>query len=362
MFTCPNCGHRLNKTFNAHGVHWTCDRCAGRAVGIALLRYARGDEAVRHLLRATSQPGVAEGKSCPVCSKATREVVVPEGFVVDVCRPCNFVWFDATEIALPPKPVRRPPEPKVASEGEIRMQQLMARERFKELSKEAQAFEPDLHDWRTLPAVFGMPVEIDRVNLQREPVATWAVLILIALASVASFGNLEWAVERFGLVPADWLRGGGITLASSFFLHAGWLHLLGNLYFLLNFGDNVEDYLGRRRFLLLLASATLAGHALHIALDPAATVPCIGASGGISGLIAFYALKFPQARLGWLFRIYVHFKWVRLPVWGWFCLWMFLQLLGLLQQMSGLSRVSSAAHLGGVLAGFGFWLLWRNRF
>jgi membrane associated rhomboid family serine protease len=136
--------------------------------------------------------------------------------------------------------------------------------------------------------------------------------------------------------------------------------LLGNLYFFITFGDNVEDYLGHKRFALLLVAATLTGAALHIAINPSSDIPCVGASGGISGLIAFYAFRFPEARLGWLFRMGLYFRWIRIPAWGWFGIWMLFQALGLILQVSGLSRVSAAAHLGGVLAGVLFWALWRK--
>jgi hypothetical protein len=78
------------------------------------------------------------------------------------------------------------------------------------------------------------------------------------------------------------------------------MHLAGNLYFLLVFGSNVEDCLGKWRFFALILLATLAGDVLHVLAQPSSIVSCIGASGGISGLIAYYVLKFPHARLDFL--------------------------------------------------------------
>src|SRR5437870_11119967 len=75
--------------------------------------------------------------------------------------------------------------------------------------------------------------------------------------------HLEEMIHRFGLIPAQLWRYGGLTWISSFFLHGGFWHLISNLYFLLLVGDNVEDYLGRGRFVLLLTLATLGGDALH---------------------------------------------------------------------------------------------------
>jgi membrane associated rhomboid family serine protease len=74
-------------------------------------------------------------------------------------------------------------------------------------------------------------------------------------------------------------------------------------------------------------------------------------------VIAFYALQFPRARLGFLVRFY----WVSIPAWIWMALWVFLQFIGTAAQMEGVSNVSSLAHLGGVLVGVVAWIVWRNR-
>jgi membrane associated rhomboid family serine protease len=95
--------------------------------------------------------------------------------------------------------------------------------------------------------------------------------------------------------------------------------------------------------------------------DPRGAVPCIGASGGISGLIAFYALKFPHARLGILFRYYyVYFKWIQFPAWVAFILWILLQFWGAYKQIAGFSNVSALAHLGGTALGVLLWAVWKK--
>jgi membrane associated rhomboid family serine protease len=156
-------------------------------------------------------------------------------------------------------------------------------------------------------------------------------------------------------------RSGGVTMLTAFFVHGGWLHLVGNLWFLVVFGDNVEEFLGRARWLLLLGSATVAGMLLHAFGDARSAVPVVGASGGISGLIAFYALRFPRARLGFLLIVRFVPIWLTLPAWGGFALWMLMQVLFLIEQLSGFGRVSALGHLGGVLAGVVAFLVARKR-
>jgi len=133
------------------------------------------------------------------------------------------------------------------------------------------------------------------------------------------------------------------------------------MYFLLVFGDNVEDFLRPLRYLTLIALAAFIGDLAHIAVDPQSQIPCIGASGGIAGVITFYLLNFPLVRLEFLMRWgFVWFRWIRLPAWSVFILWIFFQLIGALEQKAGMSSVSSFAHLGGAAVGVVAWLIWRK--
>ncbi|HTQ51742.1 MAG TPA: rhomboid family intramembrane serine protease [Candidatus Acidoferrales bacterium] len=220
--------------------------------------------------------------------------------------------------------------------------------------------EPDA-TWKTVPAVLGLPVEMDSDPLTRVPLATLSLSILIAAVSFWAFFDLENVTQKFGLIPNQAWRYGGLTFLTSFFLHGGIFHLVSNLYFLIVFGIHVENYLSARRWLLLVFLSTIVGDLLHIAADPRGDIPCIGASGGISGLIAFYAFKFPHAKLGILFRYYyVYFKWLQFPAWCAFLFWLFLQGIGTLEQVSGFSNVSSLAHLGGTAVGIALWVFWRK--
>jgi membrane associated rhomboid family serine protease len=167
-------------------------------------------------------------------------------------------------------------------------------------------------------------------------------------------------VQPFGLIPAQATRLHGLTFLTSFVLHAGVIHLVGNLYFLLVFGDDVENFLRPPRYIMLIALAAFVGDLVHIASNPASPIPCIGASGGIAGVITFYALVFPKAKIAFLWRFSFWFRWIRLPAWFVFVLWIFFQVIGAYEQRIGMSAVSSFAHLGGAVVGIFFWLIWRR--
>jgi membrane associated rhomboid family serine protease len=214
--------------------------------------------------------------------------------------------------------------------------------------------------WKSIAAFFGTPVELEAPAQKRRPVVTWFLAGLIVTASVHAFFHLQEAVQLFGLIPAQAFRLHGLTFITSFFLHAGIIHLVGNMYFLLVFGDDVENFLGPLRYIALIALAAFVGDLLHIASAPASTIPCIGASGGIAGLITFYALAFPQAKIGFLWRYFYYFRWIRLPAWFDFVLWILFQIIGAYEQKIGISSVSSFAHLGGAAVGVIAWFLTRK--
>jgi membrane associated rhomboid family serine protease len=334
-------------------------------VGIPVLRATIGSDRVTALwLRAISSTQ-HDGKSCPICSRAMTQVTMGlpgQALELDICIRCEFVWFDASEYEAIPPP---PPEPKEPGEVDERALPQAAREalalyKVQQIAEQAQAESdadpmPDA-TWKTVPALFGLPVEMDPDPLARLPWLTFSLAVVIAAVSIWAFSDLKYAVQQFGLIPCEAWRYGGLTFLTSFLLHGGIWHLVSNLYFLIIFGDHVEDYLGRWRWLVLMLLAAFTGDLLHILADPRTTIPSIGASGGISGLIAFYALKFPHARLGILIRFY----WVRFPAWGAFALWVLLQSFGAYQQVHGYSNVSSLAHLGGTAVGVAMWFVWRK--
>jgi len=206
--------------------------------------------------------------------------------------------------------------------------------------------------WKIVAGLFGMPVVDGTDMLHRPPWATWSLTVLVSLVSGLAFFNLTHWVEVFALIPSQAGRYVGLTFITSFFLHAGLFHLAANMYFLLIFGDNVEQTLGVGRYLLLIFLAAVVGAAAHAALDPSRNVPVIGASGGIAGIVAFYACRFPKVSL----RFLVLFKWFTIPVWSFFVFWIAMQGLGVVTELFGRSGVSSLSHVGGAAVGVLFYL------
>jgi membrane associated rhomboid family serine protease len=150
-----------------------------------------------------------------------------------------------------------------------------------------------------------------------------------------------------------------LTPLTSMFLHGGWMHLLGNCLFLWVFGNNVEDSMGRFRFLIFYLLCGLAGAAAQILAGPASPVPMVGASGAISGVLGAYLWLYPRVRV----RVLVLFFLISLPAYLVLLSWIGMQLLNahytrLQPEASG---VAVWAHIGGFAAGLFLIHLFRSR-
>ena len=170
------------------------------------------------------------------------------------------------------------------------------------------------------------------------------VFLLTGLGSPDDPGAIRWA-----LVPADPQLA---TLFTSLFLHAGWMHLIGNMWFLWIFGDNVEDRLGHVGYVAFYFVCGLAANGAHILSNPRSDVPTLGASGAISGVMGAYALFYPRQPVRtfvWLGIWYANV--IRTPAFVWIGLWFVQQLL--LNLFGRSSGIAYLAHIGGFVAGLG---------
>ena len=197
----------------------------------------------------------------------------------------------------------------------------------------------------------------------------WVVRLLIA-ANIAVF-VLEWrqgpSVEaflyRFGVVPMAWTLNAPdlwswpaqlLTLLTSQFLHGGLLHLASNMLYLWIFGDNVEDRLGHGRFLLFYLGCGVAAAVTQIVTQPHGSVPMIGASGAIAGVLGAYFLLFPHARVVTLIPWVLMWRLIELPAFLFLGVWFALQWvqsLATVGQMVPAGGVAFWAHIGGFITG-----------
>jgi membrane associated rhomboid family serine protease len=199
------------------------------------------------------------------------------------------------------------------------------------------------------------------------PVVTRGLIVLNAvlfLYELSLGSGLRDFMFSWGLVPArlaaaydlggEPLAWTGITLASSMFLHGGWLHLVGNMWYLWIFGDNVEDQFGAVPFLLFYVAAGVAASLLHAFTNLESRVPTLGASGAIAGVLGAYAVMFPRARVITLVPLFPFFQVIPLPAVLMLGVWFLFQFVAgaiSVGQGGAGGGVAWWAHIGGFLFG-----------
>jgi membrane associated rhomboid family serine protease len=190
--------------------------------------------------------------------------------------------------------------------------------------------------------------------------------MLIAI-NIAVFLLVDVNNTSYALIPNEISSGRRLeTLISAMFLHANLIHLGGNMLFLWIFGNNVEDRLGHVLYLFFYLLAGIAGSLLQVLIDPTSTIPNVGASGAISGVLGAYLLWFPRARVVALVFLGIFITLLRLPAWIFIGYWAGLQILlgvaGLAASAGGQSGgVAYFAHIGGFLTGLAVGLLYWRR-
>jgi len=218
----------------------------------------------------------------------------------------------------------------------------------------------------------------DENETQRPAYVTVAVIGLCALAwfFVQGAGSplpLAASVCNLGLIPGELTGtlpagvsfpiGEGLAcvtdpgnqvfnVVTSMFLHGGWMHLLGNMWFLWLFGNNVEDAMTRPRFVVFYLLCGLAAALLQVFVEPDSPVPMVGASGAISGVMGAYLVLFPRVRVFTLVTLGFYWTTLALPAWAMLVYWALLQFVGGLSRIGGEGGgVAFWAHVGGFLAG-----------
>ncbi len=218
----------------------------------------------------------------------------------------------------------------------------------------------------------------DENETQRFPVVTVALIALNGAAWVMLQGAgaempLAKSVCELGLIPAELMAtappgsafpmGEGVTcltdpgrqaqnLFTSMFMHGSWMHLLGNMWFLWLFGNNIEDAMNRGTYLVFYLVCGLAAAFAQVATNPASVVPMVGASGAISGVMGAYLVLFPRVRVYAMVPLGFILTRVAIPAWGMLLYWAFIQVASGLGTVGGEGGgVAFWAHIGGFVAG-----------
>lgn len=219
----------------------------------------------------------------------------------------------------------------------------------------------------------------DTIPGRNQPIATWLLLLINGLVFLFEITLSQPALERlfyvFGIVPArythpDWAQWVGLpvndywSFLTSMFLHGGWLHIIGNMWTLWIFGDNVEDRMGPVRFLFFYLICGVAAGLVHSLTNPDSTIPAVGASGAIAGVMGAYLFQFPFSRVIVLVPVLFLPVFIQLPAVIYLGFWALTQVLsGALSLASpgDVGGVAWWAHVGGFVAGVWLHFLFVRR-
>jgi membrane associated rhomboid family serine protease len=208
-----------------------------------------------------------------------------------------------------------------------------------------------------------LPIGDDDSGRRTVPLVTYGLIALNVLFFIVELSGGDAFIEKWAFVPSRFLAnpfGDFLTLFTAMFMHAGWLHLGSNMLYLWIFGDNVEDRFGHFKFIVFYLLCGLAAFFAQLAFMPGSSLPNLGASGAISGVLGAYILLFPQGKIKVLLGQQV-IQVSALIVIG---LWIVLQLfsgIGSIAATTETGGVAFIAHIGGFVAGLLLAMLLRGR-
>jgi len=198
------------------------------------------------------------------------------------------------------------------------------------------------------------PLGDDNTGRRTIPVVTWTLIAINVLVFFLELSQGDKFVEQWAFIPARFSDSPSAnipTIFSAMFMHAGWMHLLGNMLYLWIFGDNVEDRFGPVKFVMFYLVSGIAATFSQYALNTEIAIPNVGASGAIAGVLGAYLLMFPRARVNVLLAGTV----VALPALAVLGLWFVLQLFSGVGSIAATDEsqggVAYMAHIGGFVAG-----------
>jgi membrane associated rhomboid family serine protease len=200
-----------------------------------------------------------------------------------------------------------------------------------------------------------IPIGDDDSARRTTPVVTYALIAINVLFFLVELSAGDAFIERWSVVPRRLLANPAadfITIFTAMFMHAGWMHLLGNMLYLWIFGDNVEDRLGHTKYLIFYLLCGIAATFAQVLVDPRSNVPNLGASGAIAGVLGAYLLMFPRGSV----RVMMGRGIIPMPaliVIGFWAVLQFLSGFGAIAttEQSGGGGVAYMAHVGGFVAG-----------
>ena len=230
---CPRCGQPLAKSIYQGKIGFHCPNGCGRAVSLSTVRAICGNPDFANVLWRMAMESQGEnGGYCPMCDHPMTLVSLPvEGkqLELDICCRCQEIWFDPNELDALPKPPPPPKTPELPQKAKL----ILAQHAVAKMEAD-RCLDPAPSGLAYLAGFLGFPVERDAPPFNSVPICTWLIGAICIILFLFTWQDMETISKTWGLIPAECLRNNGATFITSMFLHGGLVHLIGNMYFLMN--------------------------------------------------------------------------------------------------------------------------------
>jgi len=296
-----------------------------------------------------------ENRLCPHCKTEMKKLnyAYDSNIIVDKCETCNGIWTDNDEMMR--LAVFRKGNPALDRMGEA-----IAKNRGEVLNKRyndesSSNYHNSTGAWfrgTGLRIILPLSDNQERSTFPFIVVAIIAINIIVFILQLIFFKNdaLLQFYNQFGLIPSSAFTSiqGGYSFITSMFLHGSMIHLFGNMLFLWIFGDNIEDRFGHVKFIIIYLFCGIFADIIYVAFNGGSTIPCIGASGAISGIMGAYFLLYPLAKI----KTLIYGAIVDIPAWTYIGVWLGFQITFAYVERNRIGGgIGWMAHIGGFAAG-----------
>lgn len=355
---CPVCSTRLRQVKAGNLDVDVCTNCSGiwfdsGELQVFLRELVKREDITPERTRlftprevATIDRSEPDGRVCPKCGleMKTFNYSYDSNVFVDKCPECEGIWTDRGEVKRLAAYLKT--DPRVAAIGAHVAQRKQFLDDLREMGEMGQQMKRNASGAAFMPRII-MPVG-DDLEAERFPFATIGLIVVciaVFVFEMVGVPDLQDFVNRYGFVASDFFS---IGLVTSMFLHGDFFHIFGNMLFLWIFGDNVEDRLGYKGYVIFYLAAGVAASVLFAVFHLGSTTPCIGASGAISGVMGAYVTFYPHAKVKMLVYGYI----IPIPAGIYLTAWFAMQIgYSVIAFRHGDYGVAWLAHVGGFAFG-----------
>ncbi|MFB3897274.1 MAG: rhomboid family intramembrane serine protease [bacterium] len=359
---CPACATELTKSKSFDGLIDKCPQCHGIWLDSGNLLYSvvalvenQAPKAPLPVLFKSRMVVPANAvdetlRQCPRCKQTLTKINYgyDSNVFIDKCPACQGIWVDESELRDIAQHLKV--DPRVTEIGKEILESNQTSKDIQSLAEIGDTLNGNATALAFMPKIV-LPLG-DKLSTARFPVVNISIIgitVLTFIYQISRGADGVTFIDQFGRIPVRIMQGEAFyTLITSVFLHRSFLHLLGNMFFLWIFGDNVEDRIGHLGYLGFYLTCGIAAGFMHIYFYPTSELPSIGASGAISGIMSAYLVFYPYSKI----KTYFWGRIINIPAVLWLGTWFLLQVIyGILYYMVGGSNIGWFAHIGGFIFG-----------